>query len=96
MQTINILLADLIKKHGVEFGDSVGIKIFNQVGDEVFFLDCMQEEGIDLEWLEKSSNKVTKVEHTNDFYDTNLPFGSDEDDYIYKEGYYITMEVPGV
>lgn len=64
--TYKELMIALSQKHP-DLYDSVGIKVYDyENDDELYFCDCMEEEGI--EESDLSNLYVMKVEYTTDFY----------------------------
>lgn len=93
MITIGILLDELRHKHGNELGDSIGVEIYDKKGVLVHRIDCNEEEGHSFEVMLNSLNIVLENEYTEDFYNSELPFWGEDDGYVTKPGYVITIEV---
>lgn len=77
--TYKELMIALSQKHH-DLYDSVGIKVYDENDNELYFCDCMEEEGI--EESDLSNLYVVKVEYTNDFYSCGE----------YKRGYLIYVK----
>lgn len=77
--TYKELMSALSHKHH-DLYDSVGIKVFDEFDDELYFCDCYEEEGI--EESDLLNLYVTKVEYTHDFYSCGE----------YKRGYLINVK----
>lgn len=77
--TYKELMIALSQKHP-DLYDSVGIKVYDENDDELYFCDCMEEEGIEENDL--LNLYVMKVESTTDFYSCGE----------YKRGYLINVK----